>query len=116
MCLHTKLRSRQKAFEDNGFQGNSTNTKVSAKTPEIKEEQEVMKIAGIHERRNEKVKDSTENSSIGNKGIIYTEFIFLLTGDLNFLNSSDLTPNPKGNELKNMLCDYRIKNLNEQSF
>lgn len=59
---------------------------------------------------------STEDSSRGNKGIIYTEFIFLLTGDLNFLNSSELTANPKGNELKRMLCDYSIQKLNEQSF
>jgi len=39
---------------------------------------------------------SSENSSNGNKGIISTEFIFLLTGDLNFLNRSDSTPYPKG--------------------
>jgi len=59
---------------------------------------------------------STEDSSKGNKGIICTEFIFLLTGDFIFFEQLWLNTKPKGNELKHILCGYRTKYLNVQTF
>lgn len=55
-------------------------------------------MAHNREYRNEKVQNLSEFNSNGNKGIEYSEFIFLLTNDLIFLFISELTTSPKGKE------------------
>lgn len=73
-----------KASEDKSFQGNSMHMKESAKNPSDWREFKAMQIADSHENWNFNRGNHSKQTSIGNNGMKYAEFIFLLTGDLIF--------------------------------
>ncbi len=75
-----------------------------------------MQIAESYESRNDNTQKFIRRLFQWKQRKNDTEFIFLLTGDLNSLTNSNLTAHPKGKQVEKHTLRHRVEKLNEQSF